>query len=274
MKQKLIFLDIDGTLTPAGSNTPPASAMAAIRKAQANGHQVFLCTGRNPGMLAPVLALGFEGAVAGAGGYVFAGNEVLFDCPMPKDEFDLGMRLLKEQGVFRTIEARDKTWGDEDLGDFLAQAGEGNSELVRWRKALAEQLNIRPMHEYDGSPIYKIVFMCKTADQLVPARQALEKNYNFVVQDVAAHQCLNGELINRKFDKGRGVRIVAAHCGLEIEDTIGFGDSMNDLEMIETVGYSVCMDNGSPSLKERSNLVCPAVEADGLAWAFEKLGLV
>ena len=274
MKQKLIFLDIDGTLTPAGSNQPPESALRAIRQAQKNGHKVFLCTGRNPAMLAPVLALGFEGAVATAGGYVFAGDRVLFDCPMTPEQLETGMRLLKENGVFRTIEAKDATWGDEDLGEFLAQAGEGNSELVRWRKALAEELNILPMNQYDGRPIYKIVFMCKTAAQLEPARQALEKDFNFVVQDVAAHSCLNGELINRKFDKGRGVRIVAEAFGVPMEDTIGFGDSMNDLEMIQTVGTSVCMDNGSPALKEMSDLVCPAVEADGMAWAFKKLGLI
>ena len=274
MKQKLIFLDIDGTLTPAGSNQPPESALRAIRQAQKNGHKVVLCTGRNPAMLAPVLALGFEGAVATAGGYVFAGDRVLFDCPMTPEQLETGMRLLKENGVFRTIEAKDATWGDEDLGEFLAQAGEGNSELVRWRKALAEELNILPMNQYDGRPIYKIVFMCKTAAQLEPARQALEKDFNFVVQDVAAHSCLNGELINRKFDKGRGVRIVAEAFGVPMEDTIGFGDSMNDLEMIQTVGTSVCMDNGSPALKEISDLVCPAVEADGMAWAFEKLGLI
>ena len=40
MKKKLVFLDIDGTLTPAGSNMPPESAMKAIRKAQANGHRL------------------------------------------------------------------------------------------------------------------------------------------------------------------------------------------------------------------------------------------
>ncbi|MCR4887397.1 MAG: Cof-type HAD-IIB family hydrolase [Clostridiales bacterium] len=274
MKKKLIFLDIDGTLTPAGSNTPPESAMRAVKRAQARGHKVFLCTGRNPAMLSPVLALGFDGAVAGAGGYVFAGEKVLFDCPMTAEQLETGMRLLRENGVFRTIEAKDATWGDEDLGDFLAQAGEGNSELVRWRKALAEQLNILPMREYDGRPVYKIVFMCKTASQLEPARQALEKDFNFVVQDVAAYQCLNGELINRRFDKGRGVRIVAEHFGLPLEDTIGFGDSMNDLEMIQTVGCSVCMDNGSPKLKEISDLICPAVENDGLYWGFEKLGLI
>ena len=271
---KLIFLDIDGTLTPAGSNYPPESAMKAVRKAQEKGHKVFLCTGRNPAMLAPVLALGFDGAVAGAGGYVFAGEKVLFDCPMKPEELEAGMRLLRENGVFRTIEARDATWGDEDLGDFLAHAGEGNSELVRWRKALAEQLNIRPMSEYDGSPIYKIVIMCKEMKQLEPAKQALEKDYNFVVQDLAARGCLNGELINRQFDKGKGVRIVAEHYGIGLEDTIGFGDSMNDLEMIETVGYSVCMDNGSPALKAKSDMVCPAVEEDGLYQAFEQLGLI
>ena len=274
MKRQLIFLDIDGTLTPAGNNNPPESAMIAVKAAQAKGHKVFLCTGRNPAMLAPVLALGFDGAVAGAGGYIFTNDEVLFDCPMKPEEFETGMRLLGENGVFRTIEARDATWGDEELGDFLAQAGEENSELVRWRKALADQLNIRPMSEYDGSPIYKIVFMCREAEQLQPARDALERQYHFVVQDVAAHHCLNGELINRKYDKGKGVRIVAEHYGMDIADTIGFGDSMNDLEMIETVGCSVCMANGSPALQAKSDLVCPAVEEDGLYKAFEQLELM
>ena len=273
MNRKLIFLDIDGTLTPAGSNVPPESALTAIRSAQAAGHKVFLCTGRNPDMLSPVLAYGFEGAVSCAGGYVFAGDQVLFDCPISDEDRDTALRLMKENGIFRTIEAVDATFGDEDLGDFLAQAGEGNSELVRWRKALAEQLNIRPMQEYDGRPIYKVVFMCKTAEQLVPVREALEKDFLFAVQDVAAHNCLNGEIINRAFDKGKGVRIVADALGFSIEDTIGFGDSVNDREMIETVGYSVCMENGSPSMKEISDLICPSVEDDGLAWAFEKLGL-
>ena len=32
--EKLIFLDIDGTLTPAGTNVLPDSALEAIRRAQ------------------------------------------------------------------------------------------------------------------------------------------------------------------------------------------------------------------------------------------------
>ena len=125
MSRKLIFLDIDGTLTPAGSNVIPDSALKAIRKAQEKGHLVFLCTGRNPDMLSPVLQYGFQGAVGIAGGYIFAGDEVLYDCPMEKEDFETGMRLLKEDGVFRTIEAKDASYGDEDLGEFLEKAGDG-----------------------------------------------------------------------------------------------------------------------------------------------------
>ena len=275
MKPKLIFLDIDGTLTSPGSNVPPESALAAIREARENGHGVFLCTGRNHAMLSPLLDYGcFDGAVASGGGYVFCGERVLYDCPMSEQQKDTALRLFKEQGVFRTIEARDAAYCDEGLADFLNEASGGNSELVRWRKALEKDLGIRPMSEYDGRPLYKVIFMCSSVDQLAPAIEALEKEFYFLVQDVAAANCINGELINRKFDKGLGIRRMAEALDFPIEDTVGFGDSMNDLEMIETVGTSVCMANGSPQLKRKSDLVCPAVEEDGLAWGFRELGLV
>ena len=77
MSKKLIFVDIDGTLTPAGTNVPPDSALTAIRRAQAAGHKVFLCTGRNYAMLEPVLGYGFDGMVASAGGYVTVGSDVM-----------------------------------------------------------------------------------------------------------------------------------------------------------------------------------------------------
>lgn len=80
MAGKSVFLDIDGTLTSPGSNEPPESALRAVRKAQELGHKVFLCSGRNYDMLKPLLKFGFDGAVASGGGYVFAGDDVLYDC--------------------------------------------------------------------------------------------------------------------------------------------------------------------------------------------------
>ena len=271
---KLIFLDIDGTLTKPGENIPPESALEAIRKTREKGNKVFLCTGRNPAMLAPLLQYDFDGYIGCGGGYVKLGDRLLYDCPMTDEQRDTALDTLHRNGVFCTIESEGGSWGDDNLEEFLKAQDEGNSEIERWRKALAENLGIRPMGEYDGSPIYKVVVMCTRMDMLDEARAALEKDFNFLMQEVKEHSCINGELVNRKFDKGKGVRLIAAELGLGAEDTIGFGDSMNDLEMIEAVGTGVCMENGAEKLKAAADMVCPAVGEDGLAVGFERLGLI
>lgn len=275
---KLIFLDIDGTLTAPGENTPPDSAVEAIEKARAKGNKVFLCTGRNPDMLRPLLKYRFDGFISCAGGYVAVGekyDEILYDHPMTSEQRDLALEVLHKNGVFCTIEAEGGSWGDENLGSFLSSQGEGNSEIERWRKALSSNLGIKPMSEYDGSPVYKVVIMCLDMAQLDEAKKALGNEFNFVLQELKAPaKCINGEIINKEFNKGLGVEIICKKFNVPIEDTVGFGDSMNDLEMIQTVGYSVCMANGSEKLKELADMVCPSVSEDGLARAFAKLNLI
>ena len=278
---KLIFLDIDGTLTVPGENIPPQSAVDAIQKARAKGNKVFLCTGRNPDMLRPLLRYQFDGFISCAGGYIAVGekyDEILYDHPMTDEQRDTALKLLHDNGVFCTIEAEGGSWGDENLGDFLKGQGEGNSEIERWRKALSSNLGIKPMSEYDGSPVYKVVIMCQKMEQLDDAKKAMGNDFNFVMQEVkvgtSSSHCINGEIINKEFNKGLGVEIIAKRFSTDIKDTIGFGDSMNDLEMIQTVGFSVCMANGSETLQKLSNMVCPSVSEDGLAKAFADLQLV
>ena len=278
---KLIFLDIDGTLTRPGENTPPQSAVDAIAKSRAKGNKVFLCTGRNPDMLRPLLRYQFDGFISCAGGFVAIGekyDDIIYNHPMTNTQRDTALKALHDNGVFCTIEAEKGSWGDENLGDFLKGQGEGNSELERWRKALSENLGIKPMREYDGSPVYKVVIMCQRMEQLDDVKKALGDQFNVVVQEVRVgnsdSQCINGEIINKAFNKGLGVKMIAEKFGVGLEDTIGFGDSMNDLEMIQTVGFSVCMANGSEKLQKLSDMVCESVSDDGLAKAFANLQLV
>ena len=68
MDHRLIFLDIDGTLLPPGDMLIPESTLAALDCAKANGHKLFLCTGRSRVMLpAELTAFGFDGIVGSAG---------------------------------------------------------------------------------------------------------------------------------------------------------------------------------------------------------------
>ena len=276
MNQKLIFLDIDGTLTEPGKNVPPPSAVEAVRRARVQGHKVVLCSGRNYGMLFPVLQFGFDGLAASAGGYIEYNGQVIYDCPMTLEQQKKVLDVFKESGIYRTIGGRNSSYTDEGFKEFLAENAQSraNSELLRWRIQIESELDIHPMSEYDGEPIYGMAFMSRGTQRLEKPMQLLQDEFDFCIQDTDACGIVNGELINKAFNKGTAVTQLSAHLGIDIKNTIAFGDSMNDLEMLQTAGYSVCMGNGSKRLKSVANMVCPPVNKDGLYRAFLQLGLI
>lgn len=276
MEKKLIFLDIDGTLTEPGKNVPPASALEAVRGAQASGHIAVLCSGRNYGMLSPLLQYGFDGVISCAGGCIEFGDQMVYDCPMTPEQQKQVLSVFQESGVYRTIGSRDYTYTDEGFKEFLAKNAQSkaNSELLRWRVQLESELDIRPMAEYGGEPIYGLTFMSPGQERLETPMKLLNGEFNFCIQDTDACGIVNGELINRAYNKGTAVLRLSEYLGIAAEDTIAFGDSMNDLEMLQTAGYSVCMGNGSKRLQGIADMVCPPVNRDGLYRAFVQLGLI
>lgn len=116
MGRKLIFLDIDGTLLPPGDMLIPESTLAALDRARANGHKLFLCTGRNHRMTEPLLRHDcFAGAVCSAGGYVLCDGKTLVDIPMEPQQAEGVRAALERNGVECTLEARDATFGGSKM---------------------------------------------------------------------------------------------------------------------------------------------------------------
>lgn len=276
MIRKIIFLDIDGTLTEPGSNDPPESAIWAIKEARAQGHLVFLCTGRNYNMLLPLLKYEFDGIVASSGGYIECQKEVIYDCPMTEQQKQTAMCVLKDNGIYRTVECMDGSYTDEGFKEFLrANAAEGsNSELLRWREQIEKSLNILPMNEYKGQPVYKIVFMSRSKEQLAQPQKLLASDFEFCIQDENKHGFINGEVVNRQFDKGKAIERVCNYLNIPLCDSFAIGDSMNDKEMLEAAGISICMQNGSENLKKLADDICPSVQENGIYNAFLKHHLV
>ncbi len=281
MKQKLIFLDIDGTLLPPGEMAVPKSAVDAIHCAQANGHKVFLCTGRNLRMTEPLFHYGFDGFVCSAGGYVGCDGKILVDLPMEPEQVQ-GLRdALGRCGAECTLEVRDDTYGGIKMIErfaklFPKKPGAANSEAERWRKMMEFGMTIRPIEEYHGEPVYKIVFIAPNEECLSEVKRLYEDQFVFCESRLGDEKggIVNGELINRKFNKGTGIKAICDFLGCSLEDTIGFGDSDNDLQMTDVVGVSVCMANGSENLKKLCDRICPAVTEDGIAKEFAALGLI
>lgn len=276
MSKKIVFLDIDGTLTEPGSNIPPASALCAVRKTREKGNEVFLCTGRNYGMLKPLLVYGFDGIIASSGGYIQCHGEEIFNCPLTEGQKDSAMNILKKNGIFRTIECMEGSYTDEEFKEFLVKndSAGSNSEMLRWRKQIEESLHIRPMKEYKGQPAYKIVMICHSREQLREPEKLLSGELNFCISPPDRFGFINGELLSKTYDKGKGILRVCSHLGISQEQTIAFGDSMNDIEMIEAANLSICMGNGCEALKEKADDICMSVAEDGLYHAFVKYGLI
>jgi hypothetical protein len=263
----------------------PASAINAIHAAQANGHKVFLCTGRNYHMTKALLCYGFDGYVCSAGGYVVCDDKVLFDCPMEPEQRDRVRALFAKADIACTLEARDVSFGDARMRAHFARHSEEirkntpqnrpiSSEEARWQKAFADGTMVRPIEEYADEPIYKICYR-GTAEQLAMVQPELEKDFIVCRLNMPGDtEDLHGELINRKFNKGSGIARICEALGCTLADTIGFGDSMNDIEMTDVVGISVCMANGVEELKRRCDRVCPSVSDDGIAKEFAALGLI
>ena len=273
---KAIFLDVDGTLTIPGETLPPDSALKAVRLAQAAGNRVFLCTGRNLRMNLDLLPLGFDGMVASSGGYCTLGGEVIVDSPIPEDLLAHAREVMNAHGAFFTMECRDGAFTDDKFKAFLLKCagGDENSEILRMRRQIARDFGFYDFSAWKGEPAYKLSVMAETREQLVAAGEELKEHFHLVIQQTYdGGSYYNGELLSRGFSKGTGVRAVCARLGIPLADTYGFGDSMNDLEMMEIVGFSVCMENGSPALKEKADAVCPPVTEEGLYRAFETYGL-
>ena len=84
---------------------------------------------------------------------------------------------------------------------------------------------------------------------------------------------MGGEITSIGISKAVGLRHAAEYFHVPMSDTIAFGDSANDIEMLEAAEISVAMGNGAPSAKEAADLVTDDIDEDGIANAFRKLGL-
>ncbi len=271
MDCKLIFLDIDGTIVAPGTHAPSDKVMEAVHDAQKNGHRVFLCTGRNLSLTRPILDKGFDGSVCSAGTYVFYRDDVIVNNPMTAAQRDLILEVTRRTGIACMLETIDAAYAEDGALNPLEKTPD-NSEAQRLKR-----LQFLPFEAYDGKPVYTVPFVCPPEGDFDTAKKELENDFNFCIYtpDTAfGKNSVNGELFIKGFNKATGIIRICERLGVPAEDTIGFGDSMNDYEMMSAVGTSVCMENGCDEIKAISNMICPPVEKDGLVEGFKMLGLI
>jgi len=86
MNKKIIFFDIDGTIFSHRSFDISDNTKAAIKQTKANGHLVFINTGRSFAEIPKeILDLNFDGLICGCGSYISYHGSVLFQKTIDSD---------------------------------------------------------------------------------------------------------------------------------------------------------------------------------------------
>lgn len=73
------------------------------------------------------------------------------------------------------------------------------------------------------------------------------------------------EILNKDINKGKALKDILASKGIQLEECMAFGDSENDLEMIEAVGFGVAMKNAIDDVKAKAKYITDTTnDEDGI----------
>ncbi len=260
MEKKLLFFDIDGTLLDEKTGKIPESAIEAIKKAREHGHLAFINSGRTASFVGgEVDKIEFDGRLCGCGTYIEYQGKVLEHRTLTKEQQDKVIGLLRKCRIDAVVEGRYKNYFDVPE----------NIVVDEFRK-FAENYPF-PCSTWEDETIDFDKFFMYTTEisDLKTFFAELENDFDFIDREGGFY-----EVLPKGCSKANSIRYIVDYLGMSMEDTISFGDSNNDLPMIECTNISVGMGNGSKGVLEKVSFVTKSVEEDGIQYAMEHFGLV
>jgi Cof subfamily protein (haloacid dehalogenase superfamily) len=264
MKSNIIFFDIDGTLLSEKTFTVPESAKEAIRKTQANGHLVFINTGR------PILEiddcieeLNFDGYVCGCGTYIEFKNKELFHRSLGVDLSKRIVNKLRQCHIDAILEGKKGVYYDDDLSI-------SSSEVLRI-KTRHINVGFYKGQTFDDSDIDfdKLVIWTNEHSDFDAFHKEFENTLEFIHRGENFY-----ELVPIGFSKATGIKHLIDHLDIPHENTYAIGDSTNDLSMLEYVKNSIAMGNSTPLLFDLVSFVTKDLEDDGIEHALKHYNII
>ena len=82
------------------------------------------------------------------------------------------------------------------------------------------------------------------------------------------------DVVETEISKAAGLRRLCDHYGISMSDTVAFGDSMNDYEIVRDAGIGVAMGNAIEPLKEVADYITDHIRADGVRKGCIAIGLL
>ena len=277
---KFLFFDIDGTLV-GKSKMVTKKTKWAIQQARQNGHRAFLCTGRAPtSIVGDIKNIEFDGAICSAGGFVVVDGKFIFENFINQYVLSEVMTLFINNKILFTLETKEVIYQTPGVDEFFTQKHQedckDNHELMRIFKLKKQGEKRKPIKDFNilNTGVTKVCFIAPNKDDFYRCIPFLEEFFNIVIFSKDEDDFINGEIILKNCTKADGILKVINHFHGKMQDTIGFGDSMNDYQMINDVAYGVVSYLAPDKLKAIADDIFEDPDDDGIYKSMKKLQLI
>lgn len=265
---KLVAIDLDDTLL-RDDLTISQFSRDTLQQVQEAGVTVTLATGRMLPSARPYAEqLGFDVPLITYQGAlvknVFSG-EVLYNCPLSQEVASMVIQYGRRRKVHVNLYVEDKLFVER-----VTEAGEHYERLAGVPFTRVDDLE----ELLENDLPYKMLLI--DDEQVID--QELEE-----LQGVLSEAGLEAYLTKSKptylevnhprATKGTALQKLAEWMGISREQVVAFGDSYNDLKMLEYAGYGFAVANAYPEVCARACYTTASNNEDGVALALQELVL-
>ena len=260
-KIKALFFDIDGTLVSFTTHKIPQSTVEALEVARQKGVKIYISTGRplmlinNLGQIEHLI----DGYITTNGARCFVGDTVVCQHSISRADVDKVIQA-SERDAYPVIvvgETHLAVHHPTDLVWDIFVKGLGVT-------CLDFRTDIKDL---EGEKILQLTPFCTVQQEreLMPTLEnCTSGRWHPAFTDITAGNA----------DKGKGLHAMADFLGLDISQTMAFGDGGNDISILKESGIGVAMGNAGEEVKVIADYVTSHVDEDGVKNALLHFGVI
>lgn len=255
---KALFFDIDGTLVSFRTHCIPESTLQAVREARKRGIKVFIATGRPLSFINNLGDMEYDGMMCVNGAYCLDGEgNVISKTPVSRAD------------IRRVVDAYPSHPFPVLFAGVDTVLPCGFETLGHYAEAVFKMLDIVPppparVEDALEIDVLQVIGFFPAEDE--------ERIMTEMLRDCDANRWHPSfaDCIARGTSKATGMDAICRHYGIDISETMAFGDGANDIEMLRHAGIGVAMGNAADDVKAAADVVTTSVDDDGVAQALSK----
>lgn len=255
-KIKALFFDIDGTLVSFQTHKIHQSTVDALALAKKNGVKIYISTGR------PIMIINnlsqiehlIDGYITTNGARCFIGDQVV------------SQHAILLGDVAKVIEAADRDgYPAIVVGEHRIAIHHYTEEVYDiFAKGLGVDCGVflHDVSELGDEAVLQVTPFCTVEQEarLMPTlTNCTSGRWHPAFTDITSGEA----------DKGKGLHAMADFLGLDISETMAFGDGGNDITIIQEAGIGIAMGNAGEEVKLVADFVTTSVDDDGVKNALE-----